>query len=240
MADTALTIITDAMLDIGVLADEEVPTAAQAQSALRKLNNMIDSWNIENLAIYGSTQHVIPMTPGHGMYTIGEGGDLNIARPNNITSASARDLTLPPEMQVDYPLYMMSDMEYQNIVQKGLQSPWPNMAIWFNKKYPLIEAYVYPVPTNGNFGVVIWDGGILNNLTLHQEVNLAPGYKRAITANLCIELAPSYGVEVPDTIETIAVQSKADIKTKNLQLNELVPFGRGNGRYNIFTDSANR
>lgn len=239
MADTALTIITDALLDIGVLADEEVPTASQAQSALRKLNNMIDAWNIENLAIYGSTQHVIPMTPGKGVYTIGEGGDLNIPRPNNITSASARDLTLPANTQVDYPLYIMSDMEYQNIVQKGLQSPWPNMAIWFNKKYPLIDAYVYPVPTNGNFGVVVWDSGILSNFTLHQEINLAPGYKRSITANLCLEVAPSYGVEVPADIKAIAVQSKADIKTKNLQLNELTSFGRGNGRYNIFTDNAN-
>jgi len=49
MADTALTIITDSLLDIGVLADEEVPTASQAAGALRKLNNLIDSWNIESL-----------------------------------------------------------------------------------------------------------------------------------------------------------------------------------------------
>lgn len=240
MADTALTIITDAMLDIGVLADEEVPTAAQAQSALRKLNNMIDAWNIENLAIYGTTPHIIPMVPGKGMYTIGEGGDLDISRPNNITSAAARDLTQPENLRVDYPLYIMSDMEYQNIVQKGLQSPWPNMAIWFNKKYPLMEAYVYPVPTNSNFGVVIWDSGIISNFTLHQEINLAPGYKRSITANLCFELAPSYGVEVPSAVEQIAVTSKADIKTKNLQVNELAPFGRGNGRYNVFSDTYNR
>lgn len=239
MADTALTIITDALMDIGVLADEEVPTASQASSALRKLNNMIDSWNIENLAIYGATEYVLPMVAGQGKYTIGEGGDLNVPRPNNITSAAARDLTLPPESQVDYPLYIMSDLEYQSIVLKGLQSPWPNMAIWFNKTYPLIEAYVYPVPTGSNFGVSMWDSGILNNFTLHQVVNLAPGYKRSITANLCLELAGGYGVSVPDTVQTIAVQSKADIKTKNLQVNELSPTGRGNGRYNIFTDGAN-
>lgn len=236
MADTALTLITDALIDIGVLADEEVPTAAQAQSALRKLNNMIDSWNIENLAVYGSTQHILNLQANKGIYTIGEGGDLNIPRPNNITSASARDLTQPPTSQIDYPLYLMNDMEYQNIILKGLTSPWPNMAIWFNKKYPLIEAYVYPVPVSDNFGISIWDSGILNSLTLHQEVNLAPGYKRALTANLCKELAPSYGVQVPEGVAQVAISSKADIKVKNLQLNELSTAPLRQGHYNIYSD----
>lgn len=240
MADTALTIITDALIDIGVLADEEVPTASQAQGALRKLNNMIGSWNIENLAIYGATELVLPTVPNKQMYTIGPGGDLNVPRPNNITSVSARDMTLPVANRVDYPLYMMTDLEWQNVVQKGQQSAWPNMAIWLNMKFPLIEAHVYPCPTTSSFNIIIWDSGILSDFTLHQVVNLAPGYKRALTANLCIDLAPSYGVEVPAAVMKIATDSKADIKVKNLQMNELSTANAlGNGQYNIFSDSYN-
>lgn len=240
MADTALTLIVDALIDIGVLADTEVPTAAQAQSALRKLNNMIDSWNIENLSVYGSTQHVLPLEPNKSIYTIGEGGDLDIPRPNNITSAAARQNGVPTTSQVDYPLYMMNAQEYQDITVKGLTSPWPNMAVWFNPKYPLIECYVYPIPTGNDFSVIFWDSGILSNLTLNQEVNFAPGYKRAITANLCSELAPSYGVQVPNDMKQIAISSKADIKTKNLQINQLSTGQVRQGRYNIYTDTYKR
>lgn len=241
MADTALTIITDALLDLGVLSDMEVPTASQAAGALRKFNNMIDSWNLENLAIYGSTENVAQLVAGKQMYTVGVGGDMDIPRPNNITSIAVRDTTLPKAQQIDYPLYMLTNLEWQNIALKGLEGMWPNMAAWVNHKYPLLEVHVYPNPTTSNFALVIWDDGIINEFKLHDVVNLAPGYKRALTSNLAIELAASYGVEVPESVMAIAVQSKADIKTKNLQLNELrTPSDLSNERYNIYTDYYNK
>lgn len=241
MAETALTLITDAMLDIGVLADNEVPTASQANQALRRLNNMIDSWDIENLAVYGSTEHILPLVAGVQEYTIGPGGDLDIPRPNTITTAVARQMNVQPNIRIDYPLYILNDAEWQAVPQKKLESSWPNMAVYFNWTYPTIKAYLYPKPMTANFALVFWDIGILNNLELTDVVSMPPGYKRALTSNLCIELAASYGVEVPPSVQAIAVSSKADIKTKNLQINELsLDSELRNGRYNIFTDLFNR
>jgi hypothetical protein len=241
MADTSLTIITDAMLDIGVLAADEVPTAGQANQALRRLNNMIDSWNTENLAVYGAVEHILPLVAGQQKYTIGPGGDLDIPRPNDITTSMARQMSLPVNQRIDYPLYILNDQEWQSIPQKGLQSAWPNMAVYYNMTYPLIEAHVYPSPTTGEFSLVLWNIGILANLELNTVINLAPGYKRAMTANLCLEIAASYGVEVPPSVQQIAVSSKADIKTQNLQINEMsLDSELRNGRYNIFTDLFNR
>ena len=241
MADTSLTIITDALLDLGVLAADEVPTAGQANQALRRLNNMIDSWNTENLAVYGATQQIVPLVANQQEYTIGPGGDVDIPRPNDITQAAARQMSLPEAQRIDYPLYILNDAEWQSVPQKKLQSSWPNMAVYFNMTYPLIRAFVYPSPTTGEFALVFWYIGILSNLALNTVINLPPGYKRALTANLCIELASSYGVEVPATVQQIAVNSKADIKTQNLQINEMsLDSELRNGRYNIFTDLFNR
>jgi len=221
MADTALTIITDALLDIGVLADEETPSASQAAGGLRKLNNMIDAWNIESMMVYGAYIHVIPLIANNGVYTIGPGGDLNIPRPSLIQSAYIRDTSVPVAIRQDIPLRIANDQEWQQVPFKGQQSQYPYNTVWFNYSSPLIEAYVNPIPNTSQFSLVIWVPGDIANFTLNQDIILSPGYKRALTANLCIELAGSYQVEVPASVVQIAKDSKVWIQTANLQINEM-------------------
>ena len=235
MADTAFTIITDALLDIGVLADEEVPTASQAAGALRKLNNMIDSWNIDGLLVYGATQYVVPLVANQQVYTIGVGGNLNVARPANITAAYIRDTYLTPANRVDTPLYMFNDTEWANLPMKGMTGTYPNYGVWFDEGFPLIKAYVSPIPTGSQYSLVFWASTNLNNLLLNDVISLAPGYKRAITSNLCLELEGSYGVQTPPSIQRIAQSSKASLKRKNLQINEL-----DTGSYSYYDYRINR
>ena len=220
MAYTALTIITDALVDIGVLADEETPTAAQAAGGLRKLNNMIESWNIESLLVYGSFPNVFPLVSNQGVYTLGAGGNFNIPRPNYIVYASVRDQSLPVAQRLDYPLYIYTDQEYAEVSLKGLTGSLP-LGVYFDQTFPLINTYVFPVPSTGQYSLVIWTQGIIGELLLNDTIDLAAGYKRALTANLCEELAPSYGLEVPSSVQKMAIESKAALKLKNFQLNEL-------------------
>lgn len=237
MVDTALTLITDALLDLGVLADEETPSASQVQGGLRKLNNMIDAWNIENLLVYGSTAYTLPLIANQGSYTIGVGGNLNIARPSNITSAYIRDTSQAISQRQDIPLYIFNNQEWQDISFKGMTGTYPYQGVWFNETSPLITAYVTPIPTGSTYQLVFWANGIISNMTANDTITLAPGYKRALTANLAIELAGSYQVPVPDTVTNIALSSKARLKAKNVQINELnIPFGIDQGGYfDIYT-----
>ena len=233
MADTALTIITDALLDLGVLADEEVPTASMAAGALRKLNNMIDSWNIESLMVYGANQYVLPFISNKGSYTIGPLGDFNIPRPALIESAFIRDMIAPAENRLDQQLYIYTDQEWQQQPFKGQITTYP-FGVWFDYGFPYVTAYVNPIPNTGQYSLVIWTTGLINNLELADVISLAPGYKRALTANLCIELAASYQVEIPQTIATIARESKKWLKIQNIQVNEMeLPDGLYNGYYDI-------
>lgn len=222
MTDTALTIITDALLDIGVLADEEVPTASQAAGALRKLNNMLDAWNIEELMVYGSTAYVLPLVSGQGVYTIGPSGNLNMPRPNEITSAYIRNPSVGSTTnQSDLPLYIFNNQEWADQSFKNMTADYPYIGVWFDMTYPLISAYILPIPSSSQYQLVFWTDGIISQFSLNDPVNLAPGYKRAVTSNLCIELAGSYSVQIPDSVLAIAESSKQSIRALNLQLNEL-------------------
>lgn len=232
MADTALTIITDAMMDIGVLADGEAPTASQAAGALRKLNNMIESWNIDELMLYGHTSHVMPFVANQSVYTVGTGGSINIDRPDYIEGAYIRDTTLPAANVQDIPLYIYNDQEWDDVAFKSMNSAYPNYGIYIYYDFPLIKLYPLPVPNSSQYQLVIWvKGQITSFSTLTQQVQLPSGYKRALTSNLCIEIAPSYSLGVPDDIRMIARNSKDDLRVKNFQLSELVLDPRICSRY---------
>jgi len=237
MADTALTLITDALVDLGVLSDDETPSASQAVGGLRKLNNMIDAWNIENLMVYGAMPYVLPLVAGQNAYTIGPSGNLNIPRPATVESVYLRDNTQPVSNQLDLPLYMYNDMEWQEVGFKGQTATYPNNGVWINQSFPLLVANFDPIPSTSQYSAVFWVSGLISTLGINDVVTLAPGYKRALTSNLAIELAPSYGVEVSSATVKIAQDSIEKLKIKNYQLNEMeLPYSlQGWGNFDIRT-----
>lgn len=220
MAYTALNLITDVLLDMGVIADQETPTAAQSIGALTKLNDLIESWNIDPLKLYGATQYIIPFVANKATYTIGPGGDLSVARPNSITAAFVRSTSQTPSQQQDIPITILNDRQWADIPVKGMLGTFP-YAVWFNMTDPLIVAYITPIATATTYSLVFWDNNDNATLSLNTVLVLPPGYKRALKYGLFIELAPSYQIAVPNEITTLAATSKMTIDRQNLQLNTL-------------------
>lgn len=220
MVETALDLITGALLDLGVLAEGETPTAAQAVSALRKLNNMVDAWNIESLMIFGTTENIFPLVSNDGIYTLGTGGNFNIPRPTKILNCYVQDASLPASQKYDFPLYIYNNKEYADVRLKGLTTNLPQ-GIYFDWDFPLINVFLYPVPSTAQYSLIIWTFGLINNFSLTTQVSLPPGYKRALESNLTIELAPSYEREPSQVTVSIAQSSKADLKTNNFELSAL-------------------
>lgn len=220
MAYTALNLITDVLLDMGVIADQQTPTSSQSVGALVKLNDLIESWNLDPQKLYGATQYVIPFVPGQSVYTIGSGGDLNIPRPNSISAAFVRNNFGPANQQQDIPITILNDQQWSDIPVKGMTGTFP-YAVWFNMTNPLIEAYITPISTGSNYSLVLWDNNSNATLALNTVLDLPPGYKRAMKYGLFIELAAGYQLPVPDSIESLAATSKMTIDRQNLQLNTL-------------------
>ena len=55
---------TAALMELGVLAEGEVPTAAQAADALRAVNRMLGQWQAESLVFYINQRTTFPIVPG--------------------------------------------------------------------------------------------------------------------------------------------------------------------------------
>lgn len=234
MAYTALNLITDVLLDMGVIADQETPTAAQSVTALTKLNDLLESWNLDPQKLYGATQNVLPFVANQASYTIGIGGNLNIRRPESITQAFVRSTFQVPSQQQDIPITVLTEQQWADIPMKGMTGTFP-YAVWFNMTNPLITAYVTPIPTGSNYSLMFFDQNPISELALNTVLSFPPGYKRAIKYGLFIELAPSYQIEVPQAIARLAVTSKASVDRINVEINELETSTVG--RYDILSNT---
>ena len=68
---TAQDLITDALRDIGVLSDGEVPSANEATDSLRRLNDLLDSWSTDHITVFSQTENILTFTAGQYQYSIG-------------------------------------------------------------------------------------------------------------------------------------------------------------------------
>ena len=78
---TAGDIINGSLRLIGQLAEGETPSSETSQDALNALNQMIDSWNTERLAVFSTIDQVETWPPGQRYRTFGPTGDIVGSRP---------------------------------------------------------------------------------------------------------------------------------------------------------------
>jgi hypothetical protein len=208
---TAGDLINGSLRLLGVLAEGETPSSETSQDALVAMNQMIESWNTERLAVFSTQDQVVTWPPSTQSRTLGPTGDIVANRPVAIDDSTYfRD----PATGISYGLKLINQQQYNGIAVKTVTSTYPQV-LWVNMTYPNIEMYVYPVPTKVlEFHVVSID-------ELSQPANLAtdlafpPGYLRCFRYNLACELAPEFGVEPSRQVQRIAMTSKRNLKRIN-------------------------
>lgn len=237
---TANDLVEGALRVSGVLAAGETASAEDAADTLFALNNLIDSWRTETLMIYNYIANVFPLIGGQSTYTMGTGGDFNVPRPDKIYTAKLR-VPQSAGNTMDMPLAILNQQEYAALLLKQTPSTIPG-AIFIDGAYPLMNVFMWPVPSNNDNSLVLWLGTILQAFTsLGDTVSLPVGYARGIIYNLSVEISPIFGRDIMPAVAAIAVESKANIKRQNtkplvMQYDQrLVTPGRT--MYNIYQDS---
>jgi hypothetical protein len=203
--------INRALRLLGVLAEGETPSAAVSQDALMALNQMIDSWNTERLAVFSTQDQVYLWPTSTVKRTLGPTGDFVGNRPILLDDATYfRD----PSTNVSFGIKIINQQQYDGIAVKTVTSTYPQV-IWVNMTYPDIEMYIYPVPTR----LLEWHFVSVEELNkpadLSTQILFPPGYLRAFTYNLACEIAPEFGVEPSPQVQRIAMYSKRDLKRIN-------------------------
>ena len=211
MTTTAGDQINGALRLIGQLAEAETPTAAASQDALAALNQMIDSWNTERLAVFSTQDQVFDWPPNVLSRTLGPSGDFVGNRPILLDDAT---YFIDTASGISYGIKIINQQQYDGIAVKTVTSTYPQV-IWINMSYPNIEMYVYPKPTK----VLEWHFISVEELTqpalLSTTLAFPPGYLRAFKYNLACEIAAEFGVEPPPQVQRIAMTSKRNLKRIN-------------------------
>ena len=196
---------------LGILAEGETPSAAMSQDALIALNQMIDSWSTERLAVFCTQDQVFTWPAGEYIRTLGPSGNFVGLRPVLLDDATYyRD----PGTNVSFGIKFINQQQYDGIAVKTVTSTYPQVC-FVNMGFPDITMSIYPRPTRDLEWHFVSVQELNQPATLATELHFPPGYMRAFTYNLAMEFAPEFGVEPSPQVSRISMTSKRDLKRIN-------------------------
>ena len=202
--------INRALRLLGVLAEGETPSASVSQDSLVALNQMIDSWNTERLSIFSTQDQVFLWPAGEINRTLGPTGDFVGNRPILLDDSTY----YVGNNGVSYGIKFINQQQYDGIAVKTVTSTFPQV-IFVNNAFPNIDMFVYPKPTQALTWHFISVEELTQPATLATNLTFPPGYLRAFTYNLAMEIAPEFGVEPSPQVQRIAMTSKRNLKRIN-------------------------
>jgi hypothetical protein len=203
--------INRALRLLGVLAEGETTSASVSQDSLMAMNQMIDSWNTERLSVFSTQDQIFTWPAGQITRTLGPSGDFIGLRPVLLDDATYyRD----PGTNVSFGIKFINQQQYNGIAVKTVTSTYPQV-IFVNMTYPDVTMTVYPRPTRDLEWHFISVQELNEPATLATVLAFPPGYLRAFTYNLAMEIAPEFGVEPSPQVTRIAMTSKRNLKRIN-------------------------
>ena len=204
---TVIAVITKAMLHIGAIASGETPNANEASDGLDAFNDVLETWSLQNLAVYAGDVETFATVGGQASYTLGPTGNWVTTRPvQNIMGAYS---TLSG---VDFPITIWTAAQYNEIPVKASQSNIIERLAYINE-FPNGIVKLYPTPSSA--GSIKLDTARLLTAaaTTADVIALPPGYMRALAYAVAVELTPQYGGAIdvsPQAMKTLAYIKRAN------------------------------
>lgn len=231
---TVYDLLVKSMRLVNIIAVAETPDAEEINDALYVLQDMLEAWQIESLAVWPVPTVSFNLVSGQRTRTIGPSGNFNVTpRPDKIPSAYTTyqgvDIDVEVIDQYTYNLIPLKDMSAP-IVERMLYIPdWPLGILTF-----------WPVPSANNPIVLTYtgDGARPGIVSLTDMCNWPPGYSRAVRYNLATQLAPEYGRFITTEVSEIARVSKGKLKVTNWQakimrVDPLLQDGNGSSSWQL-------
>lgn len=176
---TATLLITNAYIDLGELEPGESPSASEYAQALIALNNLIGNWNIQDLMATAAVTATVSLVSGTQSYALG-------TRVSRIVSASVVMAAGPT-----FGLKILNAQEWNEIEDKDISSN-EIMGLFYDAGFPTGTVYLAPRPLSGLTLTYVGWAAQSTFASLSTNNTLLPGYERALTSALAIELARWY------------------------------------------------
>ncbi len=207
---TALQLITGSMRLIEAVESGETPTTDEQTDALAVLNQLLESWSIQGLAVYRRELSPYVTVASQASYVIGAGEEWDGARPTAINEAY---VTING---YDHGLRVLNDSEYAAEPNKTLESSIPE-SVYYDPSYPDGRVYVVPVPDAALTITLVHDEAFTALSSVSTVLSLPPGYKRPLRFALAVELAPEFGKKPSPIVLSTAAESFGLLKSRNAQ-----------------------
>lgn len=210
---TANEIIAGALSKIEALGVGETPAAEDADTCLKALNALVDSWNLDPSQAYRTEQVTATLPSSTAYLTIGAAQSLSTARPIRIERGSFVTVG-----GIDYPLDPVDITEYNGIALKSTSGPWPSVCA-YDGGLPTGRVYFWPL---GACTVSLTVRTLMTEFAgLTTSYTLPPGLKRALIHNLGIEVAPDFGATPSADLRRLAVTSRKSFMRANSRVPQL-------------------
>jgi hypothetical protein len=252
-------LLTLVLKDCGATGVGQTPRAEDLNDAFDTAIMMLGQWNRKRWLVYHLVDVVVPST-GAGQYTLGPGGDVQLAvRPDRVEAAFLRQLmgvgfggfifgvtpfgSAPP---VDYPMRILQSREdYNRIALKSLQSF--TRSLFYDNAWPLGVLHPYPIPQASLYEIHLSLKETLTSFpSLTTVINLPDEYFGALFYNLVLRVGVRYPISRDqtmldqwETVKGLAKDSLNVLRGANTQIAALtMPSDLlRQGKYNIYSDT---
>lgn len=225
---TALDVITDAMIEVGMLAPGEVPDSETGQWAFRKLNYLVDEWEAQAGKVYSYNFSVFTLVAALSPHTIGPSGTATFStglqpRPTRIESASLllNESAPSPNGVVDLPINIRDAAWWAGQQVKGIQTNVPT-DLYYDPTNPDGSIYFWPVP-NVQRQVRLQLQNLLSQYIAITDPlggpggvgTLPPAYRAALMYTLAERLCPGSKLQAMPELKEQAVVARAALFSNN-------------------------
>lgn len=243
MADTALSIITDAFRQLKIYAPGVQLGDADAEQGLSCMNEMLDEWSNTVYACYANLEQSFVLVPAKQSYTIALTGSPDIVAPRPIAILTGMGAAYLVDVnQNRYPVNVIEQDQWNTIGKLNTTSQLPD-TLFYDPQFPKGILNVFPLPSIAY--TMYFDARLqLADLSnLNSAFSLPPGYRAAVKNNLCLALWPYYKQGEPSQIlVALATKSLGDVKRSNIKLSPSPYDGaivsKAKSQYNIYSDSV--
>lgn len=232
---TAADIIKGSLRLLGAIATGETPSASETADGLSALNDMLDSWSNEGLAVFAREREVFALTPSLQAHTMGTSGTFNTTRPNDIEEVKILSGTLETHVEI---------INFEQWSQVGIKSTASDIPtqVYIERGFPLLTLNFWPIPSVANSAVIYSRKSLTAFALSSTTVSLPPGYSESLKFNLAVRLAPEFGTAASAEVIAFAMESKDNLKRANLRPQYLdgseiscMASGNGSATFNFYS-----
>ena len=210
--------IDDALVEIGVLRQGQTAGANDATYGLKKLNRMLESWNLQGRKVYVIVHASLGVFPSSKQsYSIGRDGspDFTADRPTRIIRANLLLTAGDPDTRI--PLEVMNMATYADLTVPALSADIPTR-LYYQPTIPNGTLWPWPFPTDLTNELELFTPEQLNSITTAGDsYDLPPGYEDAIVLSLAEAFCAPFSKTRTPELKEQARLARGSIESLNLK-----------------------